>query len=500
MNRRHLLQASAGLLLCCLGYFLSHRESYEVKTVLATAGGCRMATDLYEPRSGTPVGSVVLLHGLAANKKVMAFNAQEFANLDLRVFVPDLPGHGRTPGPYSADYDDFCALALVRDLAARKAILPARTILAGHSLGGAIAIRVAGKFPVAGVIALSPAPMKTAPGFSAEMIPFHDGPSLPPHSLVLTGQFEPGPIKSLAGQLVSSSQNSSSQYLLIPGTTHVSILFSSQAFTAIRFWSAQLLSTSSIAPLPKNMPALGCVLGLLGLSLLAPPFLREMHSQADSFASDLTPNFLRALFVLTGTGFIAALALASSFVPVHFVRVFQADYFATFLCFTGILALASQHKLLPPLRSLTAATVFSAAASALVLVLLFAAWFELTFYEAWPTSSRLLRLPLLFLLLLPAHFAEELFLGPAPNSFNRWRILKSLTFRAAIFAVLLLAILVFHSGQILFVMLLAYMLVFSLLQRLATDLVRFRTRAPAPAAIFGAILLAAFALAIFPIA
>ena len=60
-----------------------------------------MATDIYEARSGTPVGSIILFHGLSANKKVMAFTAQEFANQELRVFVPDLPGHGKTPGPFS---------------------------------------------------------------------------------------------------------------------------------------------------------------------------------------------------------------------------------------------------------------------------------------------------------------------------------------------------------------------------------------------------------------
>src|SRR5262249_45554385 len=141
MNRRLLLQAAAGLLLGALGYYLAHRETYEVHTVIASAGGCQMATDIYEPRSGTPVGAAVLFHGLAANKKVMTFNAQEFANQDLRVFVPDLPGHGRTPGPYSPTRDDSCALSFVQDLAARKAIIPERTVLAGHSLGAAIAIR-----------------------------------------------------------------------------------------------------------------------------------------------------------------------------------------------------------------------------------------------------------------------------------------------------------------------------------------------------------------------
>ena len=503
MNQRSLLQAGAGLVLCVVGFFLAHRESYDVHTVLATAAGCRMATDIYEPRSGTPVGSVMLFHGLAANKKVMAFNAQEFANQDLRVFVPDLPGHGRTPGPYSADRDASCALAFVRDLATRKAIIPERTILAGHSLGGAIAIRVAAQFPVAGVIALSPAPMQTAPGFSTEMIPFHNVPVLPPHSLVLTGQWETGPIKVLAQQLVSSSSNASSRYRMIPHTSHVSILFSSETFSEIRSWTAQLLATDPISPLPKNMPALACLLGLAGLSLLAPPFIREMNAAAPesvSNASTPIPGFLPGLGIIGVTSLAVMLALASHFIPFHFVHVFQGDYLGVFLFLTGIGALVLRRGLFPSVTALLPTPMASAIASALVLVLLFAAWFELTFYEAWLTPARWLRFPLLFVLMLPWHFAEELFLGDPVKSPNLQRLCKALAFRSIAFLSLLAGILVLHSGEILLFLLLAYFVVFSVLQRLACDLVRFRTRAPAPSAIFGAILLTAFALAIFPVA
>ena len=503
MNRRTLLQAGTGLLLCAIGFFLAHRESYDTHTVLASAGGCRMATDIYEPRSGTPVGSVILFHGLAANKRVMAFNAEEFANQDLRVFVPDLPGHGRTPGPYSADRDDSCALTLIRDLAARKAIIPERTILAGHSLGGAIAIRAAAQFPVAGVIAFSPAPMQIAPGFSTEMILFHNVPALPPHSLVLTGQWEPGPIKALARQLVSSSADSSSKYRMIPHTSHVSILFSTETFSEIRFWTSQLLGTDPSAPFPKNLPAFACILGLIGLSLLAPPFLREMNPVADS-RSDTTsapsPNFLSGLGIVGVTGLAVVLALASNLIPFHFVHVFQGDYLGVFLFLVGIALVALRRKLFPSLKTLLDAPLAPAIASALVLILLFAAWFELTFYEAWLTPARWMRFPLLFVLVLPWPFAEELFLGEPKKSPNLARLCKALAFRAVAFLALLLGILVLHSGEILLFLLLAYLVVFSVMQRLACDLVRFRTRGPAPAAIFGAILLAAFALAIFPVA
>jgi pimeloyl-ACP methyl ester carboxylesterase len=491
-----LVQFFAGIFVCLLGFFLAHRESFEVRTVLATAGGCQMATDFYQPRSGAPLGYVVLFHGLAANKTVMAFNAQEFANLDLRVFVPDLPGHGRTPGPYSPAGDESCALAFLQDLAARKVILPERTILAGHSLGGAIAIRVAAKFAVAGVIAISPAPMQAAPGFSAEMVPFHDTPKLPPHSLVVTGQWEPGPIKSLGAQLVASSADPSSKYVMIPHTTHVSVMFSSETFSAIRSWTSALLGTRSYLPFPKNMPALGCLVGIFGLSILARPFLREMHPAVEARLTAAAAPSLTAWLGLA----IVAMLLARLAPPFRFLHLFEGDYLASYLFFAGLLVLANRRSSWPSLGDFFSPTSLSAAASALLLVLLFGGWFELTFYEAWPTLTRWLRFPLLVLCFLPWHLSEELFLGEPVSSLSVPRLLKALALRAILWAAILLGILFLHSGEILLVLLVAYFLAFSILQRLASDLVRFRTRSPAAAAIFGAILLAAFALAIFPVA
>jgi pimeloyl-ACP methyl ester carboxylesterase len=510
MNRRSLLQAAVGILLCAFAYFLAHRESYEVHAVLATAGGCQMATDIYEPRSGSPLGSVVLFHGLAANRKVMSFNAQEFANQDLRVFVPDLPGHGRTPGPYSADRDDSCALALVRDLDVRKAIVPEHTILAGHSLGGAIAIRAASQFPVAGVIALSPAPMRVAPGFSPEMVPFHDVPVLPPNSLVLTGQWEPGPITSLAQELVRPSSStlsttpapaSTSKYQMIPRTTHVSILFSRQTFSELRSWTSRLLGTNPDAPFPGNMPALGCILGIVGLAVLVPPFLREMNARQKSAlpTRPSIPSLPKAMLITTVVALAVALLLAFRGIPAHLVGVFNGDYLAVFLFFTGILILAVCHKSLPKLKSLPPSSLGSTCASALVLVLLFAGWFELTFFEAWLTPARWLRFPLLLLLLLPWHFAEEILLGEPSSSLDFRRLGKAFVLRFAVYVALFLGIQYLHSGAILLFLLLAYFVVFTVLQRLACDLVRFKTQSSAAAAIFGAILLAAFSLAIFPV-
>jgi hypothetical protein len=72
--------------------------------------------------------------------------------------------------------------------------------------------------------------------------------------------------------------------------------------------------------------------------------------------------------------------------------------------------------------------------------------------------------------------------------------------RGILWLILVGAIFYLHSGQFAFVLLILYFALFSILQRLATDVIRIQTRCIATAAIFGAILLAGFVLAILPIA
>lgn len=501
-HRRGLFQAGVGVVLCAIGFFLAHREPYEVHTVLATAGGCTMPTDIYEARSGMPVGSVVLFHGLSANRRVMTFTAQEFANQDLRVFVPDLPGHGKTPGPFSPQRVESCAETLVRDLAARKAIVPERTLLAGHSMGGAIATRVAAHFPVAGVLAISPAPMHPAPGLAPELLLFPEPPVLAAHSLVLSASWEPFSIRQIAKELVTRSANSSNRYDTIPNTTHVTILFSPAAFEAMRSWTSQVLGTNPAAPFPKNMPALGCILGVIGLSILAPPFLREMTASEDA---NLLPDSDRPFSFLQIALYLAifsslAVALLHFFVPFQFLHIFQGGYMASFLFLVGVAMLFVCRQAVPVIKQFFSSSTLTSSAAAILLVFLFGGWFELTFYEAWLTPARWLRFPLLVLVLVPWHLAEELFLGAASSTPRFRRLFSFLIFRAMLWLILVAAIFYLHSGQFLFILLVAYFLLFSLLQRLATDVIRAQTRCIPAAAIFGAILLAGFALAILPIA
>src|SRR6266851_6578650 len=275
MKSRKAIRALSGVLLCGAGLWLALPAPYRERTFLIDAAGCRLETTIVEKQGGAAQGSVLLFHGVSANKKIMAYLARGFAEQGLRVYVPDLPGHGRTAGPFSPVRAEKCGEALVHELLARGMIDAGSTILAGHSMGGAIAERLASRVPVAGLIAISPAPMRAAHGVTPEKLLFSDPPALPPHALVMVGSLELESMRGDAADLVASHGEETAKFLEIPAASHVSILFSRAAMRASQEWSARLLHLPSTAGLPSSRQLIGALAGLAGILFLVGPFLRE---------------------------------------------------------------------------------------------------------------------------------------------------------------------------------------------------------------------------------
>jgi pimeloyl-ACP methyl ester carboxylesterase len=511
-------RAIAGVGLCGLGLLLGLTVPYQSHTFLIDAGGCRQVTDIAEPagqpEGSTPSGYVVLLHGLSANKRIMSYITAGFASQGLRVFVPDLPGHGRTNGPFSYERSEECSQNLVRELIARGLLDPEKTILAGHSLGGAIALRVAATVPVAGVIAISPAPMRPIPGVSPEMMPFHGFGALPPHSLVMSASGDPRQIRDGSRDLVPTPGDGTSQYMVIPRTSHTSILFAPAAVSNAQNWAVRVLHLASQPHLPARRGLLGFFAGLAGILLLTGPFLREtlQGKKPDAPVAETSgaAGKGRALleYGIVGLGTVGILAYA---MPLRGLRLFEGDYLASFLLILGVILLIfhwnSLRDVLGPrtssgqlTRSLTF-TLLASAFTALLLLFLLTAWIDLTFSEAWLTAPRWARFAPLLLALLPYHAAEELLLGPAtPDAPNKgWRrLVTALLLRAVAWAALVAGVFFLHSGEVLLVLLAPSFIVFCVFQSWGMKVVREVTASPAAAALFGAILLAGFCLVVFP--
>jgi len=504
MKSKNMLRALVGVLLCALGFWLALATPYRHQTVHTDATSCLMAVDIIEPLAGAPQGSVVLLHGLSANKKIMDYVAHAFSERGLRVFVPDLPGHGRTDGPFSPARTEACTETFVRELLATHLLVPERTILAGHSMGGAIAARVASRVPVAGVLAISPAPQRAAHGSKPEMLLFNSPPQLLANALVISGGWEPESMRGAGRDLAASGDEAKTHYLVIPRATHVSLLFDQEAVRVSQQWATQALHLEGGARLPPRWPLLGFFLGFGGLIVLTAPFLRELLGK-NSDVEPIPPVGIARLVVEVVVCSVAAVLLLRwrNFLrPLH---LFEGDYFAGFLLISGgLLVLLHWSAVKAVFRSSPSPTqarkILVATFSGFVVLFLFSGWFDLTFAGAWLSAARWLRFPAFFLAVLPYHAAEEIVARRRSSRGAVQHLVLTLSLRLMAWGALLGGVFFLHSGEILLVLLAPYFGVFCVLQRLSMDVVRKETGSATAAAVFGAILFTGFCLAIFPVA
>ena len=489
------------MLLCGGGLWLALPTPYREQNYIINASGCRMETVIVEKADGVAHGSVVFFHGISANRKIMSYLARGFAEQGLRVYVPDFPGHGRTPGPFSPARAEQCGEALVRELLARGAISPDRAILAGHSMGAAIAVRIASRVPVAGIIAISPAPMRAAHGVTPEKLLFNDPPALAPHSLVMMGGLELASVRGNAADLVTSNPDGTSKYVEIPRASHVSILFGSAAMREAQEWSAEVLHLPPANRLPPHAPLTGALAGFVGILLIAGPFLRETVGKKNHEEIVTTGGSIGVprLFVEFAAGAMLVVLLLRLWIPLKSIGLFQGDYLASFLLLLGAALIAVHWNAVRAAFASSPRQLLASVFAGLVLLLLVTAWFDLTFYEAWLTASKWGHFPLLLFALLPYHVVEETLLGPVAAG-QKWRRLAlALSLRLITWGALMAGVLLLHSGEILMGLLSVYMALFNMLQRSAMDVVRNETGSAAATALFGAILQAGFCLVIFPI-
>jgi pimeloyl-ACP methyl ester carboxylesterase len=106
--------------------------------------GRRIRLHEHVPASGAHDEAIVLLHGIAGSAETWAPVLDRCATLGRRVLALDLPGHGESEAP-RADYGLGAMASIVRDVLAVSGVRHAT--VAGHSLGGGIAMQFAYQFP-----------------------------------------------------------------------------------------------------------------------------------------------------------------------------------------------------------------------------------------------------------------------------------------------------------------------------------------------------------------
>jgi pimeloyl-ACP methyl ester carboxylesterase len=507
--------AVTGIVFLFLGTKWVRSGELSEQQIVIEAGGCHTPATIFNPRiTNEPPGTIIVLHGLSANRRIMIYLASEFAGHGLQVYSLDLPGHGDNTDAFSFAKAAECATATVESLSRNGKIDPSKTIVVGHSMGAAIAIGMADHIPLAGTIALSPSPM---------VLPQR----MPSNLLVFSGQYELAILHRAAEALLQASGGTRAQpedfaqkrafdLRYVTGGTHTSLIMDRNVAHQSERWIMQCLfpgipsetlalnldlAPYAVANKGRHRLA-GSVLGLIGILVLFPFCATLMASVAGPPRAEPLMDHPRYGLSLAevAVASLAGILLLTLGIPLKFLHIYTADYFLSALLIVGLVLLFFNRARFKESWPPSAASSMVAAIFASAVFLSLGAWLNWQLDDAWLNGPRWIRFAAILPIAIIFCGAEELVLGPVQSGKRRaLRFAVFLLLRLEIFLACTLAYYQLHSGQVLIPLLAVFLVLFSILQRLGADALRKRTGSIAAAIIFSAILGAWFVAAVFPL-
>jgi pimeloyl-ACP methyl ester carboxylesterase len=504
MKRWEVVFAIAGAILIVLSALATRRGELPHRDTLIIAADCHMPVTILEPR-GKARGVAILFHGLSADRRIMeSFGEYLTSEGGLRSYLFDLPGHGGNVDAFSFPRADDCARTVVASLIRSREIDSKRTIVVGHSMGGAIAIRAADREPVAGTIALSPAPMP---------LPRR----MPANLLVFSAQYDLALLRRAARTLATAAGGDRTQpddfvkarafhLQVVSWSDHTSLLTDRRVFRQASDWIDRTLGSArgekSVASGSYPHEDIAAFAGSLGFLLLFPLCGTLTVKFAGPAGPDAPSARLSAKLVLA-EGAVCALAavlILAAFIPLSVLHLYTGDYLASLLLISGILLLALNWKSADASQHWNPQRILPAAILGFVFMLAVGAWLNWRTAGVWLNGPRWLRFGAILPVAWLFCFAEEIVLGHVIRGRSRiLRFFLFLSLRAEFWLACLFAYYALASSQVLILILVPSLALFSILQRLAADALRVRMTSPAAAALFSAILAAWFIAAVFPL-
>ncbi len=501
MKRWRCVLAAAGAILLVASTWIIRRTQLPRRDFMLQAGNCRVPVTEIEGAQPDVKRNVVIVHGLGANRRVMQTLGSYIArHVPVRAYLFDLPGHGDNTDAFSFARAEQCFDSAIEAMTRNGRIDPQRTAVIGHSMGGAIAIRMADRTPMAATIAISPAPMS---------LPVR----MPSNLLVFSGQYDFWPLKRQAKQLLQAAGGNRTSgddfrerraFLLqtVPHATHTSLIFNSQVARQSVEWLDDVLqvthSTRPLHPIRDAAPEVGLVGLLMMFPLCATAAMRFAGPMQDeSLAS--RPAWTLVLVEGFVCAFGGALILIG-ILPLRFLRLYGGSYLTSLLLIAGLLLLALNWRCAKAGWRTGARPFIVAAVVGFVTVLACGAWVNWQLTNLWMDAPRWLRFAALLPILWIYCFAEEMVLGPVGTGRARARrFVVFLVLRLELWLACMAGYFFLANGQVLLAIMAPSFGGFSILQRLSTDSLRRRTGSATAAAVFDAILAAWFIAAVFPL-
>ena len=514
MKRSVVISAVCGALLLLASALAIRRVEFPHEDFVVRSRGCSTPVTMIAA-PGTARGSAIVLHGLSANRRVMITLGERLAaEASLRIYLLDLAGHGDNADPFSFPRAEECAAATVEQLVRDQHLDPTRLALVGHSMGGAIAIRLADRFPVAATIAISPAPM-TLPKRA------------PANLLVFSAQYDLWPLQRQAEAIADAAgpdrtttvdfrQLRAFHLEFVPRASHTSIVIDSRVARQAANWVEDSLEQARIregtggwtdeAPQSESLATLLASIapfgGMVALLMMFPFALALTVRGGGSLQPEQSGARSAAWLALAegAVGSLAGVLLLRVGIPLKALRIYSGGYLASLLLIVGLLLLVFNRRAANEAWKWRASKALQAAMLGFAVMLAAGAWLNWRTADLWLGGARWER----FAAILPVSFlfafGEETILGPVGNGRRRAaRFVVAQLVRLELWLACLLAFYVLANGQAVIAILFMALTTFSVLQRLGTDAIRHHTGSATAAAVFGAILTAWFIAAVFPL-
>ena len=515
MKLWELVLAIVGIICLLLGAIWIRRGELPKQEFTISDGGCNMPVTWIQPPAGVnPAGSAIFIHGLSANRRLMTYLGEDFAGHGFNSYLVDLPGHGDNTVPFNFLRAQQCASAAVESLIRSGRTEAKTTVLVGHSMGGAISIRVADRDPVAATIAISPGPSNLPQRMPANLLVFSASGDI----AYLKSQAKK--LKAAAGgdrtEAEDFAEARAFQLEHVRFSSHTSLIMDRRVAHEAELWAMRTLfpqvSSETLAlnldlatyetyKLGRRRLA-GAFLGECGIFLLFPicaTIVAKIAGLSRAESEERHPGFLLAILEFAFCSLVGVLILTLG-VPLRFLHLYSADYLVSLLLIVGGIVIILNRKIAREIFALKSTQVFAAAALGFATFLGLGAWLNWQITDAWLTAPRWLRfagvLPIVWIYM----YAEEVMLGPVQSGKGRaLRFGKFLILRLELWLACAVGVYFLGSSQILLVILFTFLLLFSVLQRLAADALRLRGAHSTAAALFSAILAAWFVAAVFPL-
>ena len=552
--------AGVGVVLLVVSVWAIRNTELPSEDFTISAGRCRVPVTVVEPvRNETGGGTrraAIVLHGLAANRRVMRLLGESLAaDDDLHVYLLDLPGHGDNTEPFSFARVEECAAAVAEKLIRDGTISPTQTAIVGHSMGGAIAIRLADRVPLAATVALSPAPMILSRRMPANLAVFsaqYDLPALK-HQAETLSQAAGGDrdaaddfaeLRAFRLERVARANHHSvldDPLVAAQAATWIAASLDPAALRAneLSTWTGRVHSLSSrfagfyVAKRSYRVALIAAVaplVGAIGIILLFPlaldiasrragrngeannpgvkprrsaerPSSAKFRDVFDVPTEPIAPRISPALALIEGSvcAFAAVLALRVA-LPLRFLHMYSGDYLASLLIIFGALLIAFNLRAAKDAWSWKPGAFLAAVMLGFAVMLAIGAWLNWRLVDLWLNGARWWRFAALLPFCFAFSFSEEVVLGPVRRGKRRaWRLVIFLLLRFELWLAAVFAFYALGSGQVVIGVLAPALAGFSIVQRLGTDKIRASTGSAVAAAVFGAILAAWFIAAVFPL-